>query len=100
MELEAFGGETVAVQRVPPELEQLPVEGWLPGLTAAADDEAGLQALAHAAASGRQGAPRRTTRCARCFAQLDAADFSVPAIRTEVVVAELPLLDLEARTGG
>lgn len=94
VEVEAFGGDTLAIKRVPAELEPTPVESWLPALAAAADDDAALRALAHAAGS----APLRSVtndEVKALLRQLDEADFSVPATRSRVVVRDVPLLDLE-----
>ena len=99
VEVEDFGGETLAVKRVPPELEPTEVAAWLPGLAAAQNDDAALRALAHAVGSE----PLRSVthdEVKALLRQLDGADFSVPAQRSVVVVTDVPLLDLEARTPG
>lgn len=94
IDVEAFGGETLAVKRVPAELEGVPVEQWLPALAQAGDDDAALRALAFAVGS----APLRTVghdEVKALLRQLDDADFSVPTQRRKVVVRDVPLLDLE-----
>ena len=98
VEVEEFGGETLAVKRVPAELEPTEVGAWLVKLAHAPDDDAALRALAHAVGSE----PLRAVTQAEVksiLAQLDKADFSVPAVRSVVVVSDVPLLDLDARTG-
>ena len=98
VDVEAFGGETLAIKRVPAELEATAIEAWLPALAAAMDDDAALRALAHAVGS----APLRQVtqdEVKALLRQLDEADFSVPADRRTVVVSDVPLLDLEARSG-
>ncbi len=98
VEVEEFGGDTLAVKRVPPELEPTEVGSWLSLLANSPDDDAALRALAHAVGSE----PLRTMTQAEVktlLTQLDQADFSVPAVRSVVVVSDVPLLDLDARTG-
>ena len=97
VEVEDFGGETLAVKRVPPELEPTVIADWLPVLAATPDDDAALRALAHAVGSE----PLRSVTHDEVKAQLrqlDQADFSVPSERSIVVVSDVPLLDLDART--
>ncbi len=93
VEVEDFGGETLAVKRVPPELEPTEIGSWLPGLATTPDDDAALRMLAHAVGSEplRQVTNDEVKALLR---QLDAADFSVPAERSKVVVSDVPLLDL------
>lgn len=93
VEVEEFGGETLAVKRVPTELESASVADWMPALAGASDDESALRALAYAAGS----LPLRSVsndEVKKLFAQLDEADFSVPATRSKIVVSDIPLLDL------
>lgn len=97
VEVEDFGAETLAVKRVPPELEPTEVAAWLPALAAAPDDDAALVALAHAVGSE----PLRSVtndEVKALLRQLDHVDFSVPTRRAKVVVSDWPLLDLEARS--
>jgi DNA mismatch repair protein MutL len=96
VELEDFGPDTLAVKRVPQELEQTDVAGWLPVVAEAPDAEAMLIELAFAAASGPLRAVGHDEARA-LLAQLDDVDFDVPCRRETVVVSELPLLDLEAK---
>ena len=96
VEVEDFGGETLAVKRVPPELEPTIVSDWLPVLAAAPDDDAALRALAHAVGSEPLRAVTHDEVKA-LLRQLDQADFSVPSERSRVVVSDVPLLDLDAR---
>ncbi len=94
IDVEEFGGETLAVKRVPAELEATAVGQWLPLLAGTADDDAALRALAHAVGSE----PLRSVsndEVKALLEQLDDADFSVPATRAKVVVSDVPLLDLE-----
>ncbi len=93
VEVEEFGGETLAVKRVPAELETASVGDWLQALAGSADDESALKALAHAVGS----LPLRSVthdEVKRLMAQLDEADFSVPTTRSKIVVSDIPLLDL------
>lgn len=93
VEVEDFGGETLAVKRVPPELEPTEVGSWLQGLATTADDDAALRMLAHAVGSE----PLRSVtndEVKALLRKLDDADFSVPAQRPKVVVSDVPLLDL------
>ncbi|HEY1088541.1 MAG TPA: DNA mismatch repair endonuclease MutL [Archangium sp.] len=93
VDVEDFGGETLAVKRVPAELEMVQVETWLSELARTTDDEAALRSLAYAAGS----APLRVAtndEVKKLLELLDAADFSVQALRTKVVVRDVPLLDL------
>ena len=99
VDVEDFGGETLALKRVPTELESIDPATWLVALVRSANDDAALRCLAHAAAS----APLRQVTHDEVRArlrQLDDVDFSVETIRSIVVVSETPLLDLEARTRG
>jgi DNA mismatch repair protein MutL len=92
VDVEDFGGETLAVKRVPQELEPTPISEWLGTVVETADDDAALRALAFAAGS----LPLRTVthdEVKGLLEQLDEADFSVPAQRSKVVVRDLPLLD-------
>jgi DNA mismatch repair protein MutL len=96
VDVEDFGGDTLAIKRVPAELEPTAIDSWLPALAAAGDDDTALRALAHAAGS----APLRNVtndEVKALLRQLDEADFSVPAQRQVVVVSDVPLLDLDAR---
>ncbi len=98
IEVEAFGGETLAVKRVPAELEPSVISSWLPALAEAEDDEKALQVMAHAAGSIPQGTVTQD-EVRVLMKALDEADFSAPAERKVVVVSEMPLLDLEALSG-
>lgn len=96
VEIEDFGGDTLAVKRVPRELEATDVATWLEAVAASEDDESALAELAFAAGS----APARAVthdELRALLAQLDDADFQAPARRASVVVSDVPLLDLEAR---
>lgn len=102
LELEPFGGDTLAVKRIPPELEACDVTALLGELAAlvTTDHEPAdvLRLMAHHGASG----PDRTVshdEVHRLLVELDGADFSVPVLRQRVVLQEVPLLELEARTG-
>lgn len=98
IELEDFGGETVAIKRVPAELEHTELSAWLPRVVAAPDDETALGELAHAAGSVPvRGVSHDEIRA--LLAQLDEADFTAPARRRSVVVSDVPLLELEAQAG-
>lgn len=99
VEVEDFGGDTVAVKRAPSEVESVEPASWLRALAATADDDAALRTLAHAAASTPLRQITHDEARAR-LAQLDDVDFSVETVRSVVVVTETPLLDLEARTRG
>ena len=99
IDVEDFGGETLAVKRVPPELEPTEVGSWLPGLATSNDDDAALRTLAHAVGSEPLRAVTHDEVKALLRA-LDDADFSVRTQRSVVVVSDVPLLDLEARTRG
>ncbi|MFT3708287.1 MAG: DNA mismatch repair endonuclease MutL [Archangium sp.] len=95
VEVEAFGGETLAVKRVPAELEGSDVASWLSAVASAPDAQLALAELAFAAAS----APARTVGFDEVHAllkELEGVDFDVPARRAILVVSEVPLLDLEA----
>ena len=96
VEVEDFGANTLALKRVPHELESSDANTWLPELANARDDEAALRTLAHAVASLP---PRQVTHdeVRALFRQLDAADFSVETLRPTIVVSQTPLLELEAR---
>lgn len=99
VEVDDFGGDTLALTRVPAELESIDASTWLVALSRCADDDAALRTMASAAAS----APLRQVTHDEVRArlrQLDEVDFSVEAIRSVVVVSQTPLLDLEARTRG
>ncbi len=99
VEVEDFGAGSLALKRAPAELERSDATEWLPRLAVARDDDDALRTLAHAAAS----APLRQVthdEVRALLRQLDAADFSVEALRSTVVVANTPLLELEARTRG
>lgn len=99
VEIEDFGPDTLAVKRVPLELESSDVAAWLPLVAEAPDVRAGLAELAFAAASG----PSRATNHDEVRAllqRLDDVDFDVPCRRQTVVVSETPLLDLEAKSSG
>lgn len=99
VEVEGFGGETLAIKRVPVELEQTDVAGWLPIVAQSVDDESALSELAWAAGS----VPVRQVthdEIKKLLAQLDDADFTATARRSQVVVSDVPLLDLEASTRG
>lgn len=98
VEVEAFGPQTLAVKRVPSELEATAVGDWLPTLAATRDDDAALRALSHAAGSQ----PLRLVshdEVRALLRQLDEVDFSVAIVRSAVVVSHVPLLDLEERIG-
>ncbi len=99
VDVEAFGGDTLALKRVPPELEAVDPETWLLSLARTADDDAALRVMAHAAASVPLRQVTNDEARAR-LRQLDDVDFSVESLRSIVVVSETPLLDLEARTRG
>jgi DNA mismatch repair protein MutL len=102
VEVERFGRDTLAVRRVPAELEGAalaevlgPLAQALPGLEA--PQAAWLEALAIMA---RAAPPPRSVghdEVRRWLERLDDADFSLPALTRRVVVRELPLLDLEGR---
>ncbi len=99
VEVEDFGGNTLALKRVPAELEQTEPAEWLLKLASSRDDLAALRTLAWAAAA----APARQVthdEVRALFAKLDDADFSIEAIRQSIVVSSTPLLELEARTRG
>ncbi len=98
IELEDFGGETVAIKRVPAELEHTELATWLPRVVAAPDDETALSELAYAAGSVPvRGVSHDEIRA--LLAQLDEADFTATARRRSVVVSDVPLLELEAQAG-
>jgi DNA mismatch repair protein MutL len=100
VEVEAFGGDTVSVRRVPAELEggdlsQLlgPLARALPaGEAPVAAWHDALALMAHAAVSARAVGHDEVRGW---LARLDKADFSLPARAARVVVRELPLLELE-----
>lgn len=95
VEIEAFGGDTLAVKRVPAELEGSDVARWLPAVAGTTGDDEALRELAFAVGSlpQRQVSQDEVRGLMR---QLDDADFSVPAKRSKLVVRDLPLLDLQA----
>ncbi|MFO0596013.1 MAG: DNA mismatch repair endonuclease MutL [Myxococcaceae bacterium] len=96
VEVEEFGRDTLAIKRVPPELEGSDASTWLLAAATAGDQLLALSELAWAAASG----PLRTPGFDELHAlleRLDDCDFAVPTRRHAVVVSDVPLLDLEAR---
>jgi DNA mismatch repair protein MutL len=97
VEVEDFGTNTLALKRVPAELEASDANEWLLTLANARDDDGALRTLAHAVAS----LPLRQVtndEIRKLFKLLDDADFSAEAIRSTVVVSQTPLLELEARS--
>ncbi len=102
VEVEPFGGETLAVRRVPASLETADVRLVLLDVARVLGEggapEAALAVLARhgALARGRSGTEDERRRL---LVALDACDFSVPCERQRVVVQELPLLELESRAG-
>lgn len=103
IELDSFGGETIVVRRVPVELETLPTPRLLTLLLElteadpASDLEGALSLVAYELVDEAQRPPGPDEARSQ-LARLDEVDFSVPARRPAVVVQELPLLELEART--
>jgi DNA mismatch repair protein MutL len=100
--IEPFGGATVAIRGVPAMLEGAdlrPLLVALSSLLAESFDPLGaLKVLATHAASGH---PRSFSHeeAHALLSELDEADFSISCEHPVVVVYELPLLELERRTG-
>lgn len=104
VEVEPFGGDTLAVRRVPPELEGANLGELLGALSRALPspeapgsawhDALALMARASAVTSGRSVGHEEVRRW---LERLDRADFTLPALGGRVVVRELPLLELEGR---
>jgi hypothetical protein len=99
VEVEGFGGDTVAVRRAPAELEGAALDGLLGPLARAVPDDAApasqwhdaLLLLARAAPAPASVGQEQ----ARIWLErLDRADFTLPAGGARVVVRELPLLEL------
>lgn len=107
IEIEAFGGSTIAVRRVPVELEGATER--LPGLlealathfassaTGVVDTAGALAMIAHAAVPSDFRAVS-AAEAHQNLAALDEVDFSVRATRGVIVVHDLALLELESRT--
>ncbi|MBX5483879.1 MAG: DNA mismatch repair endonuclease MutL [Myxococcaceae bacterium] len=106
LELEPFGGTSFAVRAVPRGLEQSDLRALLLDLLPALSPEPGtetlvpaLKVLACHAANGAPTEPSAEVRTA-LFRELDAADVHRSLRHDQVVVAELPLLELERRARG
>lgn len=97
VELEPFGQTSLAVKRVPAELEGADLQALLGEL--AGLDQLGAAAL-KVMASHASAQPRRSLshdEIGALLGRLDEVDFGVSCLHGRVVVFELPLLDLEAR---
>jgi len=94
IEVEDFGGQTISILRVPPELEAVPCERWLFEAATMNDASAVLGVLAKRAGTVAEiGVGHDRVRV-----ELEALDEVAPQIHargTRVVVRDLPLLDLE-----
>jgi DNA mismatch repair protein MutL len=100
VEVEPFGGDTVAVRRAPVELEGAALDGLLGPLARAVpdDDTAPVSEWFDALLLLARAAPAPASvghEQARAWLErLDRADFTLPAGGAKVVLRELPLLDL------
>ncbi|GMU61668.1 MAG: hypothetical protein AMXMBFR34_34310 [Myxococcaceae bacterium] len=104
IEVEGFGGDTLAVRRVPAELEGCELSALLASLSRAlpAADAPGdqwLSALGLLARSAPVPASVSHDEARSWLARLDRADFSLPVSGAGVVVRQLPLLELEGGAG-
>ncbi len=99
IELEAFGGESIAVKRVPAELEAVNLRDLLLELAdsvplrAPYDFGPALKVMASHATEG----PMRTVthdEAHKVLTQLDSLDFSIVTEHAKVVVRQTPLLEL------
>ena len=106
VELEPFGGTSFALRAVPAGLEQADPRALLlellPALTNEDDLEAQVPALKVLACHAARAAPVDPPAEVRAalFRELDAADFHRSLRHPRVVVADLPLLELERRARG
>lgn len=103
VDVEDFGGDTVAVRRVPPELEGADLAALLGPLARALPEDGAPAPRWHdALALMARAAPVPKSvghdEVRRWLERLDRADFSLPALGRRVVVRELPLLELEGRS--
>ncbi|MBL8912373.1 MAG: DNA mismatch repair endonuclease MutL [Archangium sp.] len=98
VEIEDFGKDTLAIKRVPAELEGSDVASWLPLVAGSSDPFVALSVLAYAAASMQQQRAVSFDEAHGLLKELEGVDFDVPARRSTIVVTEIPLLDLEARS--
>ncbi len=101
VELEAFGADSLVVRRVPRELERADARLLLVDLVRAlpgadAEPERALPTLARHAADGEARTVSHDEAQA-LLARLEGVDFGRPCEHGRVVVAETPLLELEAR---
>ena len=108
VELEPFGGTTVALKGLPPELAGADLAQVLaalgPVLPASEQSlpeafDAAARVLACAAA-GHSGRVPTEGELQALFAELERADFLAPARHGRVVLSEIPLLELQHRADG
>jgi DNA mismatch repair protein MutL len=110
LELEAFGGDALAVRSLPAALQESGLEEAALGtllealaeaLEGAGPGEVRARALPILAAQAAAGPARAVSHdeASRLLAALDGLDLSIPAQRRKVVVHQLPLLQLEAEAG-
>jgi DNA mismatch repair protein MutL len=103
IDVEDFGGDTVAVRRIPAELEGADLAALLGPLARALPEQDAPTPRWHdalALMARAAPAPRAVghDEVRRWLERLDEADFSLPVLARRVVVRELPILELEGRS--